>query len=178
MVKQIVGGVIVLVIGGTGFAVSKSDIINNFSKNSGMSQQQAQQYVNNIKPSDLESFSTLGQSLVSDGNSILSQASSLDCVNYTYQWVTSTLSCSDGENQLQSVGNDEITLGNCYQALGTNLGNAAKSKTNECIYDIDTVDSDYNFPIVTTLLDNTTITNLENANNYNKSVLESALDSQ
>jgi len=117
MVKQIIGGVIVTVIGGKTFAVSQTDIISNFSKNTGMTQQQAQQYVKNIPQNDLTSFSKVGQSFVSDGNSDLNGLSSIDCVNYTYQWETPSLTCSDGKNQLQTAGNDEIALGNCLQSL-------------------------------------------------------------
>jgi hypothetical protein len=177
MVKKIVGGVIALAIGGTTYAVSNSAIVSNFSTNSGMSQQQAQQYIKNIPQSDLETFSKLGQGLVSDGNSILSESSSIDCTNYTYQWETSSLTCSDGDSQLQTVGNDEVTLGNCYQTLDTNLGDGADAKINECIADIDTVDSAYSLPIVTTLLDSGTITDNKNTDAYNKSVLQAALQS-
>lgn len=178
MVKRIIGGVIVLVIGGATFAVSKSSIANNFSKNTGVSQQQAQQYINNIPQSDLESFSKVGQDLVSDGNSILSDGSSIDCVNYTYRWETASLSCSTGTDELQTIGNDEITLGNCYNALGTDLGSAATSKINECISDSDSIDSDYSLPIVTALLDSKTITDQKNTIAYNKSVLQAALESK
>ncbi len=177
MVKQIIGGVVTIVIGGTAYTVSQSDVANNYSKNAGVSQQQAQQYVNNINQSDLQSFSKIGNSLISDGNSIISKVSSIDCVNYTYQWETPSLSCVDGKSQLQGIGSDEITLGNCYEDLGTDLGSAAASKMNECISDIDTVDSDLSLPIATALLDSNTIADITHTNIYNKSVLQTALES-
>lgn len=178
MIKQIIGGVVTVVIGGTAYTVSQSDIASNFSKNAGVSQQQAQQYVNNINQSDLKSFSKVGSGLVSDGNTVISNLSSIDCVNYRYQWETPSLTCQDGKNQLQSIGNDEIVLGNCYESLGTDLGSAAKSTINECISDIDTVDSDYNLPIVATALDSKTISDTKNANIYNKSLLQTAVESK
>jgi len=176
MIKQIIGGVVTLVIGGTTFAVSQSDVTKNFSNNTGMNQQQAQQYINNISKNDLESFSKVGQDMKSDGDSVLSTAADLDCVNYAYQWETASLSCTDGKNQLQTIGNDEIKLGNCYQTLDSNLGSGAKSKMDECIAAIDTVDADYNLPITSTL-DNSTLTDVKNTNAYNKSVLQAALKS-
>lgn len=176
MVKRVIGGVVTLVIGGTTVAVSQTDIAKNFSQNTGVSEQQAQQYVNNIKQSDLASFSDVGNELITDGNSILSQVQQTDCVNYKYQWEAPTLSCSDGKNQLQGIGNDEVALGNCYQALGTDLGSAAKPKMSECITDIDTVDSDYDQPVATALLDSNTITEVKNRNIYNKSLLQAALN--
>jgi hypothetical protein len=178
MVKQIIGGVITLVIGGTVFAVSQSDIVSNFSKNSGMTQEQAQEYINNISESDLVSFSKIGQDFIDDGNILLDEARDVDCINYTYGWESSLLSCQNGKNQLQKIGNNEIKLGNCYKSLDTDLGDLAKSKIGECILDIDTVNADFNLAIVAELMDANTITDLKNTNIYNKSILESALESE
>lgn len=177
MVKQVVGGIVTLVIGGTTYAVSQTSVTQNFSKNAGVSQQQAQQYVNNLKQSDLESFSKVGDDLINDGNSVQTTLTTIDCDNYTYQWETPTLTCLSGKSQLQSIGNDEVMLGNCYKALDTNLGDTAKLKINECISDIDTVNGDYQLPIAAANIDSKTLTDTTNANNYNKSVLQAALQS-
>lgn len=178
MIKKIIGGVITLIIGGTAFAVSQSDIVKNFSENTGMTQEQAQEYVNNISENDLDSFSSVGQSYIDDGNEMLSQASDIDCINYVYQWESSSLSCQTGKNQIQKMGNNEITLGNCYKALDTDLGDTARSKIGECISAIEKVISDYDLPIVTMFIDSKTITDTKNSNIYNKSVLEAALESK
>jgi len=178
MIKQIIGGVVTLVIGGTVYHVNQSNVVSNFAKNTGQTQQQSQQYVNNIKQSDLQSFSQVGQSLVSDGNNILKIKSSIDCENYTYGWATVTLTCNDGVMQLDEIGNDEITLGNCYQALDTNLGDSANSKINECIQDTNKIENDYKLPVATALLDQTTVTTMSNAAAYNQSVLQAALQSK
>ncbi len=178
MLKKIIGGVIVLVIGGTTYSISQSSVVNNFSKNTGLTQQQSQDYINNIKQSDLKSFTKIGQDLVADGNSITNTSLKLDCINYTYPWVTSSLSCQDGKDQLNKTGNDEIALGNCYQALDTNLGNSANSKINECISDSDPISLDYSLPIVSTFIDSKTITEQKNSIAYDKSILQSALESK
>lgn len=178
MIKQIVGGVITLAIGGTVYTVSQTDVTNNFSKNTDLTQQQAQQYINNIPKSDITSFTNAGQELIDDGNSIQNTQSQIDCDNYTYDWESPTLTCLDGKSQLQSISNDEITLGNCYQALDTNLGDSATSKISECISDIDTDNAAYKLPIAATLLDNKILMDLTNTNNYNKSVLQAALQSK
>ena len=172
MVRAIVGGVITVIIGGTTYAVHQSDVTKNFANQTGMTQQQAQQYVSSVKG---VSWTKVGQSFIDDGNSAINDASQLDCENYTYQWETPTLSCNDGKSQFQSVGNDEITLGNCYKALDTDLGNSTKPKVGECITDINTVTNDYTYPVVTSVLDSTTITDANNTNAYNKSVLEAVL---
>ena len=173
MVKQIIGSVITLAIGGTAYTVSQHDVVTNLTSNSGMTQQQAQQYVNNLKPSDLASFSKIGAGYVTDGNAI--QSANVDCTNYTYKWESSSLSCDNGKMQLQALATDEIALGNCYQALDTNLGSSSKAKINECITDIDAVGNDYNQPIVAVALDQSAISDYKNTNAYNKSVLQAAV---
>lgn len=178
MIKQIVGGVLTLAIGGTIYQISQADVAKNLSQNTGMTQQQAQQYVSNIKQSDLESFANAGQEFIDDANTVQGTISQIDCENYTYSWETPLLSCSDAKSQLQTLANDENNLGNCYKALDANLQNYATSKINECISDIDTVNSDDRLPVATTLLDSKTLTDASNRNNYNKSVLQAALQSQ
>lgn len=176
MKKKLIGGIITLVIGGTGFTISQSDVVNNFAKNTGMTQEQAQQYVNDSQ-SKLESFSKVGQEFTSDGNSILDMAFKLDCATYAYDWEDASLTCNEGKNELDTIGNDEVKLGNCYDSLGTDLGSAAKSTISECIDDIDAVDSSYDLPIAAKTLDSKSLTDLKNNNLYNKSVLQSALQS-
>lgn len=177
MKKGIVGTVITLVIGGTGYTASQTDIVNNFAKNTGMSQQEAKQYVEDSQK-DLVSFSKIGQDLTADGNGILAKTLSIDCANYTYTWETSSLSCAEGLSELQTIGNNEVTMGNCYSALGTDLGSSAKSKISECINDIDTLDSSYKLPIATSLLSSSQITDSIRADQYNKSLFQAALQSK
>ncbi len=176
MIKRIVGGVVTLVIGGTAYTVSQTSVVNNFSKNTGMTQQQAQNYVHNAQ-NNLQSFSKIGQSFVSDGNTILGEANQIDCNNYSYTWQTDTLGCTDGQNELQTIGNDEVTLGNCYISLGSDLGSASQSEINDCVNDIDSVNSDYNLPIATQLISSSDLSANKDTNIYNKSVLQAALQS-
>lgn len=176
MLKKIVGGTMTLIIGGTVFTISQSNITENFSANTGMNQQQAEQYIKDIPQDELVSFSEIGEELVSDGNSSLLLSDDIDCINYTYPWVNSSLSCVDGKKQLQKIGNDEVTLGNCLQTLDTNLKKFAEVKISECILDIDTVNKNYNLPIITAIFDSDTITSFTHTLAYNKSVLQAALE--
>lgn len=178
MIKQIVGGTIAVIIGGSAYSFSQKDVVNNMSNNTGMTQQEAQQYINNIPKSDLASFSTVGQSFIDDGNTAISALSGIDCENYTYQWETPTLDCTTGKNQFQQVGNDEIILGNCYKSLDTDLGSSASPIINKCISDIDIVDTDLTLPIVTALLDSSKVNDALKTNAYNKSILQAALNSK
>lgn len=173
MWKRIAGGVVTVIIGGTVYSISQADVVNNFSNNTGLNQNEAQAYVNNIKESDLKSFSELGTSYINDGNEV--SGTQIDCNNYSYAWVTPSLSCQQGKFQIQKIGRDEIALGNCYKALDSNLGDSGKTKINECISDIDLINADYNLPIVTSILDMKTVEESKKTNTYNKSVLQAAL---
>lgn len=174
MKNGVIGGIIALVIGGTSFAVSKTDIIDNFSNETGLTHQEAKQYVESAQ-NDLASFSVIGSKLVDDGNLVLNTANSLDCINYTYPWESNNLSCSNGKFQMQTISNNEISLGNCYKALATDLGSEAKTKMGECIVDIDRLNSNYDMQIVSKLLEPTDLAESKKSNSYNKSVLQAAL---
>jgi hypothetical protein len=136
MKRVIIGGIITLVIGGTGYTISQTDVVNNFAKNTGMSQQQAQKYADDAQK-NLVSFTKIGKQLTTDGNLVISEQSKIDCINYKYKWESPSLSCDEGSIELQTIGNNEIQLGKCYEALDTNLGTTANSKISECITDID-----------------------------------------
>lgn len=175
MIKQIVGGVVVLVIGGTTYTISQTDVADNLAKETGMSQTQAQKYVADTQ-NHLESFTKIGSDLVKDGNSILDVAYKIDCVNYQYEWESSLLSCDQGKQQIQTIGTEEVKLGECYQSLGADLGDASEDKIQECMQDIDTANSSYNLPIASKMLDSSDINDFKTSNLYNKSVFKAAIE--
>ncbi|MFA6944258.1 MAG: hypothetical protein WC220_00025 [Pedobacter sp.] len=172
----IITGVITLVIGGTVFSLSKADIAKNFSKDTGMSQQQAEQYVENINKDDLVSYDKLGSDMSSDGQDILDLSSKLDCENYTYDWEIVSLSCKEGRSQLVKLGNDEISLGKAYIALASD--SASENDMSLAINLIDKVNSDLDLEIIDQLLDRSAIDETKKTNSYNKALLQTALDSQ
>lgn len=174
--KKIIGAVITLVIGGTVFTFSQADLVKNFSKDTGLTQQEAQQYVNGIKKEDLQSFDKIGAGLISDGQTLVNDANNIDCVNYTYKWESDNLSCEKGKSQLYTVGNDEITLGNEYEILNTDK--ATKDDMSLAIKDIDTVNADLGLEITTAILSPSTIDENRKTNDYNKALLETALQSK
>lgn len=176
MKEKLIGGIVVLVIGGTSFAVRQKDVVNNFAEETGMSQQQAQQYVENSED-NLDSFSVIGKELVKDGNDVIDIASDIDC-RYEYEWETSELSCPEGKSQLNAFGEDELSLGNCYISLDDDLGAQAKPKMSECIAAIDKLNSSLEMPITDDVLDDAAVTEIKNGNLYNKSVLRAALESE
>ncbi len=177
IIKKIAGGAVVVILGGSAFAVSQSDVIDNFSQESGMSQEQAQEYVDSIQD-ELATFSEIGVDTKTYGQDTIDVSNSLDCYNYTYEWVTTYLTCEAGKTQLYKIGVGEVSLGDCYSALDSDLGDGAKSKIQECIDYIDQSNMNLNLPIITSLYTIDEVTNDRNTNNYNKSVLKTALESE
>lgn len=175
--SKVIGGAIVLVLGGTGFAVTQGDVVNNFAAETGMSQEQAQQYVEDSKDK-LDSFGNIGKELVSSGEDVLSSAKDINCDEYTYEWETASLSCNDGKSQLQYIGSKEVSLGQCYKDLDTDLGSNAKTRINECIRDIDDLNMAYDKPAASSIFGNDYVSESKTTNLYNKSVLKSALESE
>ena len=171
-----IAGIITLIIGGTVYSVSQSDIVSNFSEETGMSQKEVEQYIENIPDDELVSFDELGSGIITEGQDILSIASEIDCVNYYYEWETDTLSCEEGKSQLKKFGESEIALGEAYKVL------SSESASTEDIYSviwlIDRVNENYSLEIIIELLDYSEIDEAIKTNLYNKALLQAALDSE
>lgn len=172
----IITGIITLVIGGTVFSISKTDIAKNFSKDTGISQQEAEQYVEKVTEDDLVPYDKLGSDFVSDGQDILNSASDIDCVNYSYEWETDSLSCEKGKSQVKSLGNSEIALGKAYTTLASE--SASTEDISSVIRLIDRLNVDLKSEIVIQILGYPTIDELRKTNSYNRAVLQTALDSK
>lgn len=172
----IVGGIITLVIGGAVYSVSQADVARNFSKDTGMSQQEAQEYVKNVSEDDLVSYDQLGKDEISMGQKVLSNSNEIDCKQYTYEWESASLSCEEGKSQLKRVGNNEIALGKAYTTLASDT--ASKEDISLTILQIDKVNADLSLGIISKLLDSSTINETRKTNSYNKSLLQTALDSK
>lgn len=174
--KSLIKAVVVLVIGGTAYTLSQADIVDNFSKETGLSKQAAETYIKNIPEDELVSFDKLGAELISDGQEVLKLASSIDCVNYTYDWESSIMTCSLGKSQLTKYANDEIALGRAYKKLETS--EASENDIAVAIKSIETLNADYQLAIITSVLDPRTINEIRTRNSYNKALLQTALDSR
>jgi hypothetical protein len=177
MVKELIaGGIVTLVIGGATYTVSQKDVADNFANDTGLTQQEAEQYVNNVKEEDLLDYDEVGDSYITDGNTIIASANEIDCVNYDYEWQSASLTCAQGKAQLVQLGNDEISLGKSYIKLGTDSANEAD--INVTIGLLTDVNAGYDKSIITYLLYPSDIDEAKKANSYNKALLEAALESE
>lgn len=174
--KKAIGGIITLIIGGTAFTFSQADLVKNFSKDTGLTNEQAQEYVQSIDEDDLVAYDKLGADFVSDGNEFLKIAYDINCIKYVYEWETSLLTCEKGKSQLTVLGNDEIALGNGYIRLASDSAN--KDDILSAINLITRLNADLNFEIVRFIVDPDELSDIKNTNSYNKALLQSALESE
>ena len=176
MKEAVFGTIITVVIGGTAYTVNKEDVVDNFADDTGLSQQQAEEYVNNVGEEDLIPYDKLGADYFTDGNDVLSSANDIDCVDYEYEWESPTLECEEGKDQLEEFGRDEIALGNAYIKLSSD--SASRSDITSTISILNEVNLNYNFEIVEFILDSATISENKKSNSFNKATLEAALESE
>ncbi|PIR62389.1 MAG: hypothetical protein COU65_03475 [Candidatus Pacebacteria bacterium CG10_big_fil_rev_8_21_14_0_10_42_12] len=174
--KSVIKAVTVLVIGGTIYSASQTDIVDNFSKDTGLTQQEAEQYVSEISEEDLFSFSEIGSDFIEEGQELVGFAAEIDCDNYYYEWETSTLTCEQGKYQIKKFGNSEIILGRAYKVLDTE--DASEEDIRWVIKNIDKLNKDFELEIISSVLDPPTIVDLKKTNSYNKALLTAALDSK
>ncbi len=174
-IAKAIAGILTVVIGGTAYAVSQKDIVKNFSDETGMTQQEAQQYVENIPEEDLTSFDELGASYVLEGQGILDSAGGLDCINYQYEWETDTLSCDEGVAQLIEFGQSSVDLGEVYKVLGSE--SASRADIIDAIRLIDRNNLSVDSEIMIYVLGESGVDEYIKSNLYNKSILKTALES-
>lgn len=170
------GGIATLIIGGTIFTFSQTDVVKNFSEDTGLTQEQAEQYINEIDEDELTSFDEIGMNLIEEGEQLLDVASEIDCFNYEYEWESSSISCQTGKNQLNKTGNDSILLGQSYIKLSAE--SASEDDMYEAISLIDQLNSDYRFEMINVIWGVELIDESINTNSYNKAILKTALESK
>lgn len=172
--EAVTGGIITLVIGGAAYTINQTDVINNFSQDTGLSQEQAEEYINNIDDEDFIEFYDLGQEYINEGKSTLDYISELDCATYMYDWESATLTCEQGKNQLQVYAQDNIALGEAYQRLDSDSG--AKDDLSDAISVIDKLRKTYNLEIIRFIYDTETIDEFIKNEAYNKAILTTTLE--
>ncbi|HEX8227457.1 MAG TPA: hypothetical protein VF572_06330 [Candidatus Saccharimonadales bacterium] len=171
-----IGAVVTVVIGGSAYTINQADVVSNFAADTGMSQQQAEEYVQGVDEKDLVPFDQLGADYIKEGEDTLKVAAETDCVNYEYEWESVSLSCYQGKTQIEELGKDTVALGNAYKKLGS--ATATKEDMSATINVLDEVNSDYGFEIMDKILTQADITEVRNNNSYNKSLLKAALASE
>lgn len=175
MNRLITGVIITIVIGGTAYTINQADVVKHFAADTGLTQQQAEQYINTIPEDELvSSYDELGSDYIEDGQEILDYVSKIDCVNYEYEWQSASLTCYTGKTQLGKLGRDEISLGQSYKKLDSD--SASKDDISKTIELIDTFNSDFDFSIAKNIYSQSEIDEIKKTNSFNKAVLKAVLE--
>lgn len=175
-IKNIIGGgIITLVIGGTAYTFNQEAVVNNFAEDTGVTQQEAQEYVSGVEEDELSSYEELGNSLIAYSVETLKDANDIDCVNYEYEWESPALTCDEGKNQLNKIGKSEELLGQSYIKLQSD--SATKVDMQNTIQYLDELSVNYDSEIYKSYYDEAQIKDLKMTNSFNKSMLKAALDS-
>lgn len=175
MKKIIIGTIVTIVIGGTAYTVSQSDIIKNFADDTGLTQEQAEQYVKNVSEEELAPWDEIGSETIKEGQGMIEIANEIDCVNYEYEWESLTMSCSEAKAQINKFGKAEVLLGQSYVKLS--LDSASMNDIKETVRLIDEMNSCLQFEIVRVVLNQSEIDEIRNTNSYNKAILKTVLES-
>lgn len=176
-IKGIVTGTIItLLIGGTAYNINQEDVIQNFADDTGMTQEQAELYIDKIPEEELSSWNQVGSDFINDGQELINFVHEIDCVNYEYEWESTTLSCTEGRNQIDKFAKDSILLGQAYKKLDSE--SASKDDISKTIILIDQLNSDYQLKIINFVLSMSEINEIEKTNSYNKALLKTVLESE
>ena len=173
--NAIIGTIVTIVIGGTAYTVSQGDIIKNFSDDTGLTQEESEEWIKGMPEEEIVSWSEVGSEMIKDGEGLIEMANETDCVNYEYEWESSTMSCPKGKAQMIKFGKAEVLLGQSYIKL--DLDSASMNDIKETIRLIDKVNSSLQFEIVRSLLDQSLINEAMRRNSYNKAILKTVLES-
>ena len=177
-IKNIIaGGAITLLVGGGAYTFSQQDLVDNFAEDSGLTQEQAEQYINNIPEDELGTWNEIGSLLLETSKETLVYANDVDCVNYEYEWESSSITCYNGKAHLQKMGTAEQTLGYAFMELDSD--SATETDMNITINYIDQLNSLYDNRITRSMiLDQAVVDEMIMTNSYNKSLLTAALESE
>ncbi len=174
--KFIAGSIITLVVGGTAYSFTQEDVVNNFANDTGVTQEQAEQYVSDISEDELFSWDEIGNEMIIEGEEFVALAAETDCVNYEYEWETITMPCPEGKSQMSQLGRNTISLGESYVFLESD--GASSSDMKQTVSRIDALNNSYDLEVVTLMYEPQDIVSIKQTNSYNKAVLTSAIKSE
>ena len=176
LVKGVAGVAISIAIGGTIYTVNQADVVDNFADDTGLTQQQAQEYVESVGEEDLVSYTEVGATYTASSTDSYAAAEQIDCVNYEYEWESASLTCELGKSQLSKIGDDELALAQAFKRLDSS--SATDIDIRETIRLLSRLNVDYDFEIAAVAWGDAIIDEAKKTNSYNKALLEAALESQ
>ncbi len=171
----IAGTIITLVIGGTAYTFNQEDVVKNFADETGMTQEQAEQYINTIPEDELDTFTVIGTSFITDGTAMRTEVQNIDCEKNEYEWQSEILTCAMGKRQLTKIADDMIAFGHVFQKLDTD--EATEQDIQEAIRLIDQMVRNNRLAVSKAIWTQEELDEENRGHAYNKALLQAALDS-
>ena len=172
--KSLIKGAIVLVIGGVAYSFSQADVARNMSKDTGMTEKQATQFIESIPENELASWTEVGEDYVLFGKELKQIANESNCNEWQFDWESPTLSCEKGLSQIATWGENQIALGNSYIKLDSS--NDTDKDMIQTINLIGQFNANLALEIIVNVVDELTLSDWYITNSYNKALLQSAFD--
>jgi len=172
--KGLIKGAIVLVIGGVAYSFSQADVAKNLSKDTGMTEQQATEYIDDIPDDEFGTWTELGEELVYEGKELKQLVTETNCNEWQFDWESPTLSCQEGLSQITIFSNSAIALGNSYIKLDSS--SATDIDIRKTINLIGQFNANLALEIIVNVVDELTLSDWYITNSYNKALLQSAFD--
>lgn len=173
-IRTLGAGILVFVIFGTACDVSQKDVIKNFSQETGMTQEESQQFIEDISEDGLISYYELSTNHNTVGQEAFKIVLELDCNNYIYEWETETLSCGSGMAQLIIFGGLNLDLAKVYKLMGA--GYAFTKDYEEAIELIDKLNESLKTEFIVLLFSENNIEEMIKSNQYNKVIIQTELE--
>lgn len=169
--KLINGAVSLIVVGGAGYTISQAGLVDNFQKETGMSKEESEAYVKNIKEEDLSSFDEIGKGLKEGAESLDKTMAEVDCA--TTEWKQESLSCPEAKEQIKILTAAMLKLGDDYIKMTED--NSGKAEIRRTITSIDNYINAMKQPVVALMLEQDEIDEDIKSSQYNKALLQTAL---
>ena len=175
-IKNIIGGgIITVVIGGSIFTFTQPDVVDNFAEETGLSTEQADQYINNISEDELATFTEIGSELVTESTNTTEIANTVDCDTYEYEWESPTLTCPLAKQQIEEMAQIEKSVGEAFIQLDAE--DASTSDIQKTITLLDQLNTSYSQEISFALYGEEDLQEVILTNQYNKAILQATLES-
>jgi len=176
-IKNIIGGgIITLVIGGAAFTFTQEDLTNNFVQETGFTEEQAEEYINDIEEDDWITFTEFGEDYLLESLYTLDILEDLDCEEVEYEWETDGFTCDIAEEQIIEISEAESALGKNLIQLDS--PDADTEDIEVTIAGFDAVNDSYRTQAATVLFDEEFVSDTITNNSFNKALLLSGLEEE
>jgi hypothetical protein len=175
----VIGGIITLIIGGLTYSFSRQDLIDNFTADTGLSQQQAEEFISSKLDEEGSSWEELGHEFSLASQSLQKIHNSIDCENLSSEEFLIikegvSLSCDEALEQIAQIANSAESVSVAYLKLSED--NVSRDDVRETVFYLDQFITDLDSPVLVPFISSSTIEDYKLSSSLNKSLLKTALE--